>query len=348
MARQRGFSLVELMVTLVIGMIAAVVVMQVFALSEGSKRTTTGGDDAQTNGAIALMTLQRDIRQAGYGLGNFAIIGCNVALPAPATWTLAAMAPVTINHANIPGGDANTDTLLVVYGNSAGSSEGDRVISQPPPAPAVYTVTTPASFAVGDRIIASPLSRPVPCNLTMEAAVTVTSPPNPPHVTVATGVAGMANGTLFNAGAAPRMLAYAVRNGALTVCDYTVNNCGLAANVGNAAIWVPIGDNIVSLRADYGQDASVPMDNVVDGYDRTTPTTQCGWARVSAVRVALVARSAQAEKAAVPALPASWAGAASAPIDLTANADWDRYRYRTFETTVPLRNMAWQDVPPTC
>jgi len=69
-SRADGFSLVELMVGMVIGMIAIIVVMQVFSLSEGSKRTTTGGDDAQMSGAVALTMLQRDIRQAGYGPGK--------------------------------------------------------------------------------------------------------------------------------------------------------------------------------------------------------------------------------------------------------------------------------------
>ena len=63
--RAAGFSLVELMIGLVIGMVAIVVMMQVFSVSEGYKRTTTGGDDAQNNGAIALYGLQRDIQQSG-------------------------------------------------------------------------------------------------------------------------------------------------------------------------------------------------------------------------------------------------------------------------------------------
>ncbi len=335
------------MVGLVIGMVAVIVIMQVFQLSEGSKRTTVGGDDAQTNGAVVLMTLQREIRQSGHGVAALALIGCNVSLPAPATWSVNTIAPVTINHPNIPAGDANTDTLVVVYGNTAGPTEGDRVITQPPATANVYTVTTPTSFAIGDRIIAVPLidPRPVPCNVTMEPVTAVTSP-SPPNVSVATGVAGMTNGTLYNVGAAPTIRVYAVRNGALTVCDYMANDCSLAASVNNSAIWVPIGDNIVSLRADYGRDTSAPMDSVVDAYDRTDPVGACGWTRVTALRLSLVARNSQLEKTAVSASAPAWSGSASAPIDLSGNADWQRYRYRTFETTVPLRNMAWQGVQP--
>ena len=80
--RHAGFSMVEMMIGLVIGMIAVIVMMQVFSVSEGYKRTTTGGDDAQNNGAIALYALQRDIRQSGLGASAFQLIGCNVTLRA--------------------------------------------------------------------------------------------------------------------------------------------------------------------------------------------------------------------------------------------------------------------------
>ena len=117
--RMQGFSLVELMVGLVVGMIGVVIMMQIFSVSEGYKRTTTGGDDAQNNGAIALYGIQRDLRQAGQGTNSFnglvppnaaaSLIGCNITLRAGVT--INANGPVTINHASIPAGDANTDTL---------------------------------------------------------------------------------------------------------------------------------------------------------------------------------------------------------------------------------------------
>ncbi len=107
-----GFSLIEILVALTIGMISTLAIMQLFTLSEGQKRSISGGGDAQTNGALALFSLQRDIRQAGYGASALNLLGCNLLLRAGVT--LNAMAPVTINHADIPAGDANTDTLLVI------------------------------------------------------------------------------------------------------------------------------------------------------------------------------------------------------------------------------------------
>jgi len=322
--RTRGFSLVELLVGLVIGMIGVVIMMQIFSVSEGYKRTTTGGDDAQNNGAIGLYGLQRDLRQAGQGTNSFnglvppsaaaSLIGCNVTLRAGVT--INANAPVTINHASIPAGDANTDTLLVFHGNSNDSPEGDRIAAQPG-------------------------IRPSPCNLSVETVSAVATS----DVTVPTGAAGMSNGALFNLGSAPRIVAYAVRGGELTMCDYMVNNCGGAFT---ASHWVPIASNVVSLRAQYGHDTTVaPMDLTVDTFNQTTPTTECGWVRMRAIRLALVARSAQLEKDVVTPAAPSWAASAVA-IDLSSDADWQRYRYKVYETVVPLRNTAWLGVQTGC
>jgi hypothetical protein len=65
-----GFSLVDIMVGMVISLIGTIIIFQVFAVSEGIKRTTTGGGDAQQNGAMALFTLERQLKMAGYGLSS--------------------------------------------------------------------------------------------------------------------------------------------------------------------------------------------------------------------------------------------------------------------------------------
>jgi type IV pilus assembly protein PilW len=71
----RGFSLVEIMVAVVIALVGTVVMFQVFAVSEGQKRTTTSGSDSQQNGSIALYMLERHLRSAGHGLGALIRLG---------------------------------------------------------------------------------------------------------------------------------------------------------------------------------------------------------------------------------------------------------------------------------
>lgn len=319
--RSRGFSLIELMVGLVLGMIAVIVIMQVFGLAERGKRTTTGGDDALTNGAIALGQLQRDARQSGQGLGGRALLTCTLQLPGARQ--LSGLGPTTINHASIPAGDAGSDTLLVVYGNGNGSPEGDRIISQP--SAGSYSVATPTAFLRQDYVIAALQAPAAPCALVLDR---VSAAPAGNIVTVATGIAGTAD-TLFNWGRAPHVLAYAVRGGQLTQCDFMTSDCSNAS----AANWPAIIDGVVGLRAQYLNGAA---------FNQTTPTTACAWSTLSALRMALTTRSGQLEKTDVTAQAPTWAGSSTAPIVLSGNSSWKRYRYRVFESVVPMRNVAWQ------
>ncbi|MGI4846601.1 MAG: PilW family protein, partial [Janthinobacterium lividum] len=79
-AAQDGFSLIEIMVGLAIGMIGIIVMMQVFSFSEGNKRTTTGADDAQNNGIVALNGLLRETRHSGLGISDPSLLGCALQL----------------------------------------------------------------------------------------------------------------------------------------------------------------------------------------------------------------------------------------------------------------------------
>lgn len=345
--RHAGFSLVEIMVGIAVGMLGIVVMMQMYSVFENQKRATTSGDDAQNSGAIILHRLQRDIRHSGYGISELDLLGCNVLLRTGIT--LNAIAPVTINHASIPAGDANSDTLLVVYGNSNGSIQGEAISSG---SGTEYTMTNAATTLANDRVIAEPLSligilpRPA-CGLALGSVVSSAAA----TVTMAAS-SGVTDGTLYNLGQAPQILAYAIRSGNLTVCDYMVNNCGLAGNASDVKVWVPIASDIVSMRAQYGRDTVTPtpalqLSYIVNTYDQTTPTTNCLWARTPAVRIALVARGAAGGVQAITTAP-TWAGSAGAPINLSANANWQRHHYKVFETTVPIRNVAWMGVQAGC
>lgn len=350
MGYKKGFTLVEVMVAMVIGMIGIIIMMQVFAAAEGQKRSTTGTGDAQSNGTMALYALQRDIRHAGFGFNALNALGCPITLPAPASRQLSFLAPVQVNPpvADVPAGDDNTDTLLVAYGSSEGSPEGDRIVATVTVgSDQQLGVLTPTNFLAGHHVVAAPSAPTNGCAFTL-ANVSEVSGPN---VTIAASGA-VEGGALFNFGATPRILAYAVRGGNLTVCDYMQANCAAACTAGEIncnANWTPIVNNIVSLRAQYGRDTSSPMDGV-DTWDQTTPvqsspanqeTFACGWARTSALRVAIVARNTQLDKGVITGDAPSWEGSADTPIDLSARSNWQNYRYSVFETVIPLRNLPW-------
>ena len=331
--RIQGFSLVELMVGMLVAIAAIIVVAQIFQTSEASRRATGGTDDAQNAGSIALTELQADLRPAGQGVVDTNMLMCNLTVN---SWTINNLAPVTINSPQIPAGDANTDTLLIAYGGGYGSPGGDLIISQP--ASNVYSMQVPTSFTQGDMVVATPQTRASTCALTL---ATVSAAPIAPNVTVNTGALGMSNGILYDLGPNPRVVAYAIRNGNLTSCDYLATDCSTTAN----GAWGQVASGIVSMRVQYGKDTSSPPDGQLDGYDQTTPTTTSGWSCVLATRLILVAQSSQPEKGPVTQVaPALTAGgtASSAPSVTLTGTNWQNYHYKTFQTVVPMRNVTWQ------
>ncbi len=65
-SRQAGLSLIELMISLVIGLILMLGITQVFIASHSASRLSEGVARAQENGRFALDFLERDIRMAGH------------------------------------------------------------------------------------------------------------------------------------------------------------------------------------------------------------------------------------------------------------------------------------------
>ncbi len=352
LARARGFSLIDIMLGLAIGMIGMLVMMQVYLNSQASQHTTGETGDAQINGSMALMSLQRQIRQAGFGVTDLSLRGCSIVLRNGVTLT--GLAPLTINHAAIPAGDPGSDTLLILMGSDGGSSQGNVIVQQP--VNTRYLVATPSAFQTGDWLIVAPPVRQSPCDLILDAVVTLDT--TTAAITVGIGTAGAAGAAIFNLGSSPSLLAYAVRHGQLTVCNYLLAECADTTQLDDATVWQAMAVNIVALRAQYGRDTSVgSMRGQFSVWDQITPGSvadtsglhiECSSARILAARIALVARSGQLEKAVVTSQAPVWEGSADVPIDLQQTSDWDHYRYRVFQSLIPLRNALMPDAQSGC
>lgn len=138
----------------------------------------------------------------------------------------------------------------------------------------------------------------------------------------------------------------------VTVETITVNplNAQLVSDLNGV-----IAEGIVLLKAEYGVD--VNGDGVIqpNEWNQAAPAIVLS---VLAVRLAVVARSAQPEKPGVvggacgtttlaSAGYPTWIDNANVPLNITAGVglvgdDWKCYRYKTFESTVPLRNVMWR------
>ena len=351
-SRPGGFSLVEIMVALVVGMIGILVIMQVARTGEAQKRVTSGSGDAHNNAALGIYSVERDIRQAGYGFSSLNVVGCQLNIPArdplPA-FSLDVLAPISINSSNVPAGDSGTDTLLIVYGNSTGSPEGDVVTQASTVSGTQHLgLISAINFQPNEWVVATPPIPTAGCALNLRqvqnvypecpAGTAKKDCPQPTTVVVPATVNAEDDGQLFDFGRSPRIIGYAVRGGNLTSCDYMQTNCSEAAN------WTAIANGIVSLRAQY---------SAAGGYQQAMPSLEgddqeafAGKLSFSSLRFALVSRNGEWNRDAVSAAAPTWAGSPTedgdgVAIDLAANTDWQHYRYQVFETVVPLRNIPW-------
>jgi type IV pilus assembly protein PilW len=369
--KPRGVTLVELMVGMLVGLLAVLVISQVLLVSEGQKRTTTGGADAQVNGALALYTIQRDIETAGYGFTSSPnIIGCPISARyngATPTGFSATLAPVFITpEASRPAGSVG-DSIRMLASSKTSYSVPTRVI---PPGIVVNGTTVPVTaslgFAQGDmalvaadavqpcwvfQVTSAPTSMAVPRAdnaATWNTAGTPTQAYGDGSVLVNLGTLVDNTYEIFNGTDATGQ----VKRNLLRVSSFDAGNP-------STRIVRDVQPDIVNLRAYYGRDTTATPDGIVDVYDTTTPTSNADWLRVLSVRLIVVSRSGQYEtKQVTPANP-TWDVGATPPtsgattcgssqcltIDVGAGVAGDveakHYRYKVFETIVPLRNMLW-------
>ena len=165
--RQAGFTMVELMVGMVIGLIAVVVMFQVFSVSEKFRRTTTGGGDAHQNAAMSIFLLERDGRMAGYGLNIDSLLGCTTRVwhQPSGTQVNFRLQPVYITD----GVNGQPDEVTFVYGSSELAQFPGSMQNPYPAGGAGLTDTFRVSdsrfqFLPGDLVVAGevpPANRPM-------------------------------------------------------------------------------------------------------------------------------------------------------------------------------------------
>ncbi len=362
---QRGFSLVELMVAVVIGLLTTLAITQVLVVSEGQRRTTTTGSDAQVNGALAIDAIQRDIQMAGYGFSSDqAILGCSISAKYNgaqiATGAATPTFPTTLAPVQIDNTDPTRNVIRVLASAKANYSIPTRVIS-PSYDPAgsgtnkvVFSVTSTLGVANGDLFLAAKNGASLCEVFQATAAPSVDGQINRADASTGWNPTGFPTAT-YNEGD------LLVNLGSLIDRRYSISSDNVlqltefsVATPATVATPVDLYPNVVGLQAFYGKDTD--GDGTVDAYNRTAPTSASEWTQVLSIRVALVTRSAQYEKELVTTASPLWnvgttisiSGTAACgaskclTLDITTLPDWQHYRYKVSDTVVPLRNMLWR------
>ncbi|MBI1395081.1 MAG: hypothetical protein GC151_03795 [Betaproteobacteria bacterium] len=374
---QSGMSIVDILVGMVIGLIGMIVVFQSFNAFEGRKRTTTVTNDAQEAGLMALTAIERELRLAGYGMFYQNDTICT----GYRQWANSAVDDIpTFMPVNITDGASDApDSVTITYSTSSfGATPSQVQVDFNGSAPEVIVDNSIGSkaFQVGDRVLVGRAGQPCtrlqvsslrsdatnPKFLALRVESGSSTPANPPADQLA---ALLPAGGYSNDRTRPSVVANMGQMRRVTFSislDSDHNGFIQSEDLTSGAAPVPVGSGVINMQAQYGISNATNTQEVTSWVNATG-----GWAnpaavdqgRIKAVRIALVARSQLLEKNEVQSIdltcnntsgtnnkgPCAWRDTAASPapiFDLSGDPNWKHYRYRVYETIVPLRNVMWQ------
>jgi type IV pilus assembly protein PilW len=189
MKRQRGTTLIELMVALTVGMLIAVGVFSIMGLAEGRRRATTTVNTLNADGLVATGHIERWLRSVGGGLSPGAdyVYGCKLKaskggtaiLPPAQAWpepfdtfrgtTDLRVAPVVIWPSSPKEG--RTSDVLMVMSSGSGGGALPVAFDVAPDAKTLYLKHHARDFAGLDLIlVAETQSMTVDCAITQVQA----------------------------------------------------------------------------------------------------------------------------------------------------------------------------------
>jgi type IV pilus assembly protein PilW len=288
----RGFTLIEMIVAMTVGLVVSLVLMSVLSMFEGRKRTAGSVSDVNSAGVYAASTLDHYIRSAGDGFAQAAAnaYGCQLKytnqLPLASALTdpvFAAaygggtgkianvvMAPVIILQGNTPaslldGGAGSSDVLMVMSGTGGGAWAASSVYTAFNGVPTASTLTlqNAVPFASGDLVLVMDTAGsagPAPCVLGQVSGVAS------PALTFAAATPSLANFSVDGAAVAlgnatnstfPNISLIGVANGTSGGNNYTglymYDLLQLNATGGATnSVSVPIADSVMEIHALYG------------------------------------------------------------------------------------------------
>lgn len=367
----KGFSLVEIMVGMTVGLLSMLVITQMLAFFENQKRTTTAGSDAQENGLMALVNLEQALRSAGAGFANLSAFTCAPAttysyVSTSASPPLNPFFPVQITD----GGSTGSDAIIIQTASNFLGSIPATITSPMPLSSSVLNVSRTAGLTANDLILVSDGSG----NCTLMQITSF----NTASLTLVHNPGGSPS---YNPSPIPGgWPAYGSGStildmGQMTTSTFSIdanNNLAVSTSQLGVAATPPVElvTDIVSLQAQYGI-AAAGSQNVTAWVSATGATWAAPSAtdikRIKAIRLVIVARSGKKETKNVTSTctnttgtvnngPCAWTeitadpnpapqiNLAYYPDGITANPDWQKYRYKVYQTIIPLRNVIWANL----
>lgn len=338
--RHRGATLVDVLVGLAVALFTMVVVYQAFAIAQSLRRHAAAAADAHASGMFALLSVATHAGNAGAGIASAARWLDTCPDTADIATTLRPLAVLVTD-----GGSADRPDTLVVRQSLATRIAAPATFVAAAPAGASFRVESVDGFSSGDRVVA--ISRTGTCVMTDVSAIASEGAGVVDIAHTPVSVDLPANALLLDLGPAIRAATarYDVVSGTLRSTD-----------IGNGDAPNPLVSNIVNLKIQYGidSDGDHALDTWVTASDAWGPAAMLAAARstldrIKALRIGVIARTERTDRTQTRAyrwvlFDCELADKSACPGRLEgtiAAAPSGGYRYRAFETIVPLRNAIW-------
>ena len=362
--RQRGFSIVELMVAVTIAIITGVVVLQVLATYEARRRTVTVGNDAEMSAAVGLYMVERDVRMAGAGFtaptGLLCGNGINMAFN-----NAAISDGDAIPFVRVVDGGAGPDRVDVMRSDAEFGVAPGAINSDMSSASDVVSVADTVAIRSGDLFVAASPDGVKRCTL-MQATSLPTkvgsswiiehdangayNPDDPAGI--------YTNPVLYDAGDAVFNLGRFGMRSFLVACNdggvpSTTNSCVLGAGDALALPDPPaiadleaLASPVIDFQVQYGvaPAGSQDVNEWVDATGAWADPSPADQRRIKAIRLAVVTRGNLEREMVSPDTLVLWDRGGPNERTVALTDDQRYYRYKVLNVVVPVINMIWAGV----
>lgn len=296
-----GFSLIELLVSMVIALVVTVAISSILVKSEGNKRSTTSVNDINQTGAYLAYVLDRSIRNAGSGYSQRASdsFGCVIdaakdgatilPLPAAASAPFANVA-LQVRLAPVIIGEGKADTpsqvrgdVLTVIGGTSAAANLPQAVKTGSVSGSTLRVTNTLGYDSDDIVVLADAGVGAGCMVQQVAPASGSASGASGDQLNFTGGAysrdtgSLVNLTNFGANTVaiqmgsvpanpPLMQLYGVGDNS-TLFSYDL----LKTTTGDV---VPIADGVVEMRALYGVDTTATRNGTLDAWIDPSDTSK--------------------------------------------------------------------------
>lgn len=347
--KDNGFTLVELMVAMVIGLFGVLVMSTFYLTFNKDKGRTLNGASALNNSKLAMAMVESDLRNAGYGLTANGSMNCENAY---GNYNGQPIDEFSIDGILIKDstGFNGSDEIVIQYASGSNGVGGGMLRSAYTSGGSEMFPTQVFGCNVRDVIL---LAHGNSCSFQQVTSVNKTNF----KITVQQNNEFNAPTSQLYSWPTFPIDSYATCIGGYNRLSYRVNGTGSLERATFPGDFEPVMDNVVAMKAQYGISDN-PNVNKVDRWVNATGE----WAstninatkrrQIKSIRVGFMMRNTEIENSNVTQAcdPATgdglciWHADENNPppvVNIQTPADWQKYRYVSLSTIVPLKNMMW-------